>query len=56
MTVYNRLTNIKEENIMDKNTKNEEYIVPEPDWSIAMFWEDITSIVARLIELILSLF
>lgn len=30
--------------------------IEEPDWSLLMFWEDITAIVAKLFELIRSLF
>lgn len=40
---------------MNENTKSK-IEVEEPDWSIAMFWEDITAIVAKLIDLIRSLF
>ncbi len=29
---------------------------PEPDWSLPMFWEDITFILKRFLELIKSLF
>ncbi len=29
---------------------------PEPDWSLLMFWEDITFIFQRIFELIKSLF
>lgn len=29
---------------------------PEPDWSLPMFWEDITFILMRIFELIKSLF
>ena len=39
------------------NTENK-YIVenPEPDWSLMMFWEDITALIAKLFELIKGLF
>lgn len=29
---------------------------PQPDWSLLMFWEDITYAIMRLFELIRSLF
>jgi hypothetical protein len=29
---------------------------PEPDWSLPMFWEDITFIIMRIFEFIKSLF
>ena len=29
---------------------------PMPEWSLMMFWEDITAIVAKLIDLIKGLF
>ncbi len=29
---------------------------PEPDWSLTMFWEDITFILQRLLDFIKSLF
>lgn len=29
---------------------------PEPDWSLLMFWEDITALIQKLFELIKSLF
>lgn len=29
---------------------------PEPEWSLPMFWEDITSILMKIFELIKSLF
>lgn len=39
------------------NTENKNEIVnPEPDWSLMMFWEDITAIVAKIMELIKSIF
>ncbi len=40
---------------MDENRKD---IVenPEPDWSLPMFWEDITFIFKRILEFIKSLF
>ena len=58
MTVYNKNTNLKEEMNMPENTKATREIVdnPEPDWSIAMFWEDITAILLKLVELIKSFF
>ena len=55
MTVYNECINIKEENTMNEN-KDDIYVVPEPEWSIPMFWEDLTAIIAKLIDLIRSLF
>ncbi len=39
---------------MPENTNK--VTVEEPDWSIPMFWEDITAIIAKVIEFILSLF
>ncbi len=29
---------------------------PEPDWSLLMFWEDITFIIQRIFDFIKSLF
>jgi hypothetical protein len=29
---------------------------PEPDWSLPMFWEDITFVLALILEFIKSLF
>lgn len=29
---------------------------PMPEWSLMMFWEDITAIIAKLIDLIKGLF
>ena len=42
---------------MNNEINNEEIIVnPEPDWSLLMFWEDITFFFQRLFELIKSIF
>ena len=44
---------------MEDKTMNEENKVvsnPEPEWSLPMFWEDITFIIMRIFELIKSLF
>ncbi len=40
---------------MDENKKD---VVgyPEPDWSLPMFWEDITFILKRILEFIKTLF
>lgn len=29
---------------------------PEPDWSLTMFWEDITAVFLKLIDVIRSIF
>jgi hypothetical protein len=29
---------------------------PEPDWSLMMFWEDITALIAKIFEFIKGLF
>lgn len=38
--------------------KNKKEIIdnPEPDWSLPMFWEDITFILQRIFDFIRSLF
>ena len=41
---------------MNEENKNPEIIDPEPNWSLPMFWEDITLILMRIFELIKSLF
>ncbi len=55
ITVYNGCTNIKEENIMSKDT-NDKIVVEQPEWSIPMFWEDITAIFLGFLELLRSIF
>lgn len=58
ITVYNEDTNFKEENTMIENRavlEEEEIEVAEPDWSITMFWEDITSIFLKIIEFFSSI-
>lgn len=42
----------KEEKMMNENTNNNIVDNPEPDWSIGMFWEDITHILKKIGELI----
>ena len=43
--------------MMNEENKNPEIIDnPEPNWSLPMFWEDITLILMRIFELIKSLF
>ena len=37
---------------MNENTNNNLVENPEPDWSIGMFWEDITHILKKIGELI----
>lgn len=44
----------KEENLMNEN-KKEIVENPEPDWSLMMFWEDITAIFQKLGEIIESI-
>ncbi|MDD6012796.1 MAG: hypothetical protein PUC33_08130 [Oscillospiraceae bacterium] len=39
---------------MNEDVKNE--TVQEPDWSLHMFWEDITDLIQKLIAFIKSLF
>lgn len=41
-----------------ENTKATKEIVenPEPDWSLTMFWEDITAVFLKLIDVIRSIF
>ncbi len=39
---------------MNENTKIVEN--PEPDWSLPMFWEDITFIIQRILDFIKSFF
>ena len=46
----------KEETTMNDNTNNNIVENPEPDWSLMMFWEDITAIIQKIAELIASLF
>ncbi len=42
---------------MNEENKNPELIEnPEPDWSLPMFWEDITFLIMRIFEFIKSLF
>lgn len=38
--------------------KDEENVIvnPEPEWSLLMFWEDITSIIQKIVIFIKSLF
>ena len=39
------------------NTENSNIVDnPMPEWSLLMFWEDITAIVAKIVELITSMF
>lgn len=42
----------KEEKMMNENTNNNIVDNPEPDWSLGMFWEDITHILKKIGELI----
>lgn len=41
---------------MNENTTREIVENPEPDWSLMMFWEDITAVIQKLAELIASFF
>ncbi len=41
---------------MDVNTKAATTAPEEPDWSLLMFWEDITAILAKLFDLFKSFF
>lgn len=38
--------------MMNENTNNNVTPNPEPDWSLGMFWEDITHILKKIGELI----
>ena len=39
------------------NTENKNIVEnPEPDWSLMMFWEDITYLLKKIAELFKSLF
>lgn len=40
----------------NKNAANETEEIKEPDWSLMMFWEDLTSIIQKLFDLIKSFF
>ena len=42
----------KEEKKMNENTNPNVTPNPEPDWSLGMFWEDITHILKKIGELI----
>ena len=47
----------KEDNIMNEEIMTAEVIDnPEPDWSLLMFWEDITDLIQKFFEFIKSLF
>ncbi len=37
-------------------TNNNIVANPEPNWSLTMFWEDLTFIIAKIMEFIKSLF
>lgn len=39
-----------------KEDVSNENVNPEPDWSLLMFWEDITAILVRIFEFIKSVF
>ncbi len=41
---------------MDTKAKTTDTTIEEPDWSLLMFWEDITAILARIFDMIRSLF
>ncbi len=42
---------------MNEENKNNGIVEnPEPDWSLPMFWEDITFLIMRIFEFIKSLF
>lgn len=55
--VYNVNTIIQEENIMNNEIMTAEIVEnPEPDWSLLMFWEDITDLIQKIFSFIKSLF
>ncbi len=41
---------------MNEENKNNVIDNPEPDWSLPMFWEDITYLIMKIFEFIKSLF
>ena len=42
---------------MNEENKNNGIVEnPEPDWSLPMFWEDITFLIMKIFEFIKSLF
>lgn len=55
--VYNEATINKEENEMNNEIMTAEIVEnPEPEWSLMMFWEDITDLIQKIFALIKSLF
>ncbi len=40
----------------ENNAVNSTEEIQEPDWSLMMFWEDITALIQKLFDLIKSLF
>lgn len=55
--VYNENTITKEEKSMNDNVSTYEVVDnPMPDWSLFMFWEDITDLIQKLFDFIKSLF
>lgn len=55
--VYNENTITKEEKSMNDNISTYEVVDnPMPDWSLFMFWEDITDLIQKLFDFIKSLF
>lgn len=46
----------KEEKAMNENNNPNIVENPEPDWSLPMFWEDITYLIMKIFEFFKSLF